>query len=86
MKNHIIERILSEAEHIIKNKDTVRGTAKLFKVSKSTVHKDVTQRLFIISPLKALSVAEVLKSNFEEKHIRGGLSTKKYHESKRQEK
>lgn len=64
------------AEYIVENKATVRQTAKVFGISKSTVHKDVTQRLQNISPGLANEARKVLDVNKSERHIRGGLATK----------
>lgn len=83
MKDYIEERVLSLAEYIITTNSTVRAAAKQFKVSKSTVHKDVTERLLEISPSLAAEVKQVLDVNKAERHIRGGLATKeKYHHIK----
>ncbi len=72
----IEERAINLAHYIIDSKDTVRGTAKKFGISKSTVHKDVSERLLEISPSLALEVRKVLDENKAERHIRGGLATK----------
>ena len=64
------------AHYIIENNATVRQTAKQFGISKSTVHKDVTDRLEQISPTLAREVRQVLNVNKAERHIRGGLATK----------
>ena len=69
-------RILREAEHIANTEDTVRKTAKLMGISKSTVHKDVTQRLRYIDSILYREVREILEHNKAERHIRGGLATK----------
>lgn len=80
----IEERAVNLAHYIIDNKDTVRGTAKKFGISKSTVHKDVSERLLHINRSLAHEVRQVLDENKAERHIRGGLATKlKY--SKRKE-
>lgn len=76
MKDYIEERVLSLAEYIITTNSTVRAAAKKFKVSKSTVHKDITERLSEISPSLAMEVKHVLDVNKAERHIRGGLATK----------
>ena len=77
MKNDSIEnRVLILAHYIIDSKDTVRGTAKKFNVSKSTVHKDVSERLKEISPSLYEEVRKVLDENKAERHIRGGMATK----------
>ena len=72
----IDERAINLAQYIIDSKDTVRGTAKRFCISKSTVHKDVTERLIKINPILAREVREILDENKAERHIRGGLATK----------
>ena len=72
----IEERSVELAHYIIESKDTVRGTAKKFGISKSTVHKDVSERLLKINPILARKVREVLDENKAERHIRGGLATK----------
>ncbi len=64
------------ANFIINEGATVRQTAKLFGVSKSTVHKDVTERLPKINPLIANQVKDILDLNKAERHIRGGRATK----------
>lgn len=82
---YIEERAINLAHYIIDSKDTVRGAAKKFGVSKSTVHKDVSERLLKISPSLAAEVRAILDENKAERHIRGGMATKrKYiHEHKR---
>ncbi|WP_130862034.1 sporulation transcriptional regulator SpoIIID [Bacilliculturomica massiliensis] len=75
MKDYIEERVLELARYIIETNSTVRGAAKKFRVSKSTVHKDVTERLLEINPALAHEVKTVLDSNKAERHIRGGLAT-----------
>ncbi|MBQ3413938.1 MAG: sporulation transcriptional regulator SpoIIID [Clostridia bacterium] len=77
MKNiSIEERAVNLAHYIIDSKDTVRGTAKKFGISKSTVHKDVSERLRKINPSLAREVREILDENKAERHIRGGMATK----------
>ena len=76
MKDYIEERVLSIAEYIIESNSTVRETAKQFGVSKSTVHKDVSERLLQINPALAQAVRKVLDVNKAERHIRGGLATR----------
>lgn len=85
MKDYIEERAVSIANYIIDNNATVRQTAKAFGVSKSTVHKDVTDRLSQINPALASQARKVLDINKSERHIRGGMATKeKYlHKSRR---
>ena len=76
MKDYIEERAVSIANYIIDNNATVRQTAKEFGVSKSTVHKDCTERLMHINPALAKQARRVLDVNKSERHIRGGLATK----------
>ena len=86
-ENTIEERAVNLAHYIIDTKDTVRGAAKKFGVSKSTVHKDVSQRLLTINYALALEVRKILEENKAERHLRGGLATKlKYEHNKNDEK
>lgn len=75
-RTSIEERACTLARYIIDTKDTVRGAAKKFGISKSTVHKDVSQRLLNINYALALEVRKVLDENKAERHIRGGMATK----------
>lgn len=72
----IEERAVKLAQYIIETKDTVRGAAKKFGVSKSTVHKDIANRLLNINYSLAMEVRKILDENKAERHIRGGLATK----------
>ena len=72
----IEERAITLAHYIIDSKDTVRGTAKKYGISKSTVHKDVSERLLKINPALASEVRIILDENKAERHIRGGQATK----------
>ena len=87
MKNISIEdRAVCLAHYIIDSKDTVRGAAKKFGISKSTVHKDVSERLKKINPGLAKEVRVILDENKAERHIRGGMATKlKYSNLKEKE-
>lgn len=76
MKGYMEERVLNTANYIIDHNATVRQAAKQFGVSKSTVHKDVRERLLEISPSLAGDVQAVLDENKSERHIRGGQATK----------
>lgn len=76
MKSYIEERAIEIANYIIQNNATVRQTAKQYGISKSTVHKDVTERLMEIDPLLAKEARKVLDVNKSERHIRGGLATR----------
>lgn len=72
----IEERAIQVAQYIIETGDTVRGAARKFGISKSSVHKDVSQRLLTINYSLAMEVRKVLNKNKAERHIRGGLATK----------
>lgn len=76
MKDYIIKRALAMADYILEKKSTVRETSSVFDISKSTVHKDVTERLRQIDYAKYLEVKKVLEYNLSIRHIRGGISTK----------
>lgn len=76
MKDYIEERAINIANYIIENNATVRQTARQFGISKSTVHKDVTDRLSQINPTLAAEARKVLDINKSERHIRGGLATR----------
>lgn len=76
MKDYIEERAMAIANYIIDCNATVRQTAKKFGISKSTVHKDVTERLSQINPGLAREARKVLDVNKSERHIRGGLATR----------
>lgn len=82
-KLYIEERVIELAHYIIDSKDTVRGAAKKFGISKSTVHKDVTERLKRINPSLASETRKILEENKAERHIRGGEATRlKYTKNK----
>ena len=76
----IEERAVELAHYIIESKDTVRGAAKRYGISKSTVHKDVSERLIKIQPQLYSEVKKILEKNKQERHIRGGMATKKKYE------
>lgn len=75
-KQSIEERASELAHYIIESKDTVRGAAKKFGISKSTVHKDLSERILKINPALAAEVRQILDENKAERHIRGGMATK----------
>ena len=81
----IEERAIRLAQYIIDSKDTVRGAAKKFGISKSTVHKDVSERLLKINPSLAQEVRFILDENKAERHIRGGMATKLKYEQEKME-
>lgn len=76
MKDYIEERVLEVARYIIDSRATIRKAARMFGVSKSTVHKDITERLPKINPLVAKEAKDILDLNKAERHIRGGKATK----------
>ena len=76
LKDYIEERAIEIASYMIEEKATVRQTARKFGISKSTVHKDMVDRLVQINPELAGEVREVLNVNKQERHIRGGLATR----------
>jgi putative DeoR family transcriptional regulator (stage III sporulation protein D) len=76
LKDYIEERAIQIANYIIENNATVRQTAKEFGISKSTVHKDVTERLSQLNPSLAAEARKVLDVNKSERHIRGGMATR----------
>ncbi len=76
MKDYIEDRVLEVAKYIIDSKATIRRTAKVFGVSKSTIHKDMTERLPKINPQIANEAKTILDLNKSERHIRGGRATK----------
>ncbi len=77
------ERSVILGEYIVSSKGTVRSAAKKFGISKSTVHKDLTEKLPSDSPSLYKEVKEILEINKRERHIRGGLATKHKYEEKR---
>lgn len=84
MKEYIEKRAVAIANYIIEHNATVRQTAKKFGISKSTVHKDVTDRLINLNPSLAAQTRIVLDINKAERHIRGGLATKEKYEHRLQ--
>lgn len=77
VKKTLEDRVIGLAEYIVDSKTTVRGAAKKFGVSKSTVHKDVSERLKYINKPLYMEVKKILEINKSERHIRGGVATKK---------
>ena len=76
LKDYIEERAVEVANYIVENGATVRQTAKQFRISKSTVHKDVAERLPQVNPTLAAQARKVLDMNKSERHIRGGMATR----------
>lgn len=77
LKGNIEERACNLAIYIIENKATVRAAAKQFGISKSTVHKDLSERLPAFNRPLYLQVKEILEENKAERHIRGGIATRR---------
>ncbi|MBR3909205.1 MAG: sporulation transcriptional regulator SpoIIID [Clostridia bacterium] len=77
MSYMVTQRAVILGEYILDTGSTVRATAKVFKISKSTVHKDVTERLSHDNPQLYRQVKAVLEKNKQERHIRGGMATRK---------
>lgn len=77
MNSIIFRRVLSETNEILNSKNTIREIAKIYHVSKSTVHKDLHERLFYIDLEKYKQIQEIFKYHIDIRHIRGGESTKK---------
>ena len=83
MRDYIRKRVVDVSHYIVDTKATVRQAAEVFGVSKSTVHKDVTERLPRVSKELARKVRRVLAQNKAERHLRGGEATRlKYKEQK----
>ena len=76
MEGCIEERAVEIARYIVEHKSTVRETAKVFGISKSTVHKDITERLPRVNKSLAEATREILDINKSERHIRGGMATR----------
>ena len=81
MRTDIEERAVRLAEYITENRATVRAAAKKFGVSKSTVHKDITERLEAVDPALFAEVRQLLELNKAERHIRGGLATRRKYQT-----
>lgn len=78
-------RAMILGEYIVSHRATVRAAAEWFGISKSTVHKDVSERLEILQPDLYLQVKQILEQNKQERHIRGGLATKRKYELRRKQ-
>ena len=78
----IQKRVIEEADYIIKTEETIRQIAKIFNVSKSTVHKDLNERLINIDKKRYEKVIKILKHHIDIRHIRGGESTRKKYSNK----
>ena len=84
MSTYIIKRVLNIANHIIDTKETIRETAKKFNISKSTVHKDLQERLYQIYINKYNIIKQIMNEHIETRHIKGGESTRQLFERKKQ--
>ena len=83
VRSYIEERAVIVAKYILEKNTTVRQTAKTFGVSKSTIHKDVTESLEEINPSLSMEVKRVIEKNKSERHIRGGMATKMKYENEK---
>lgn len=83
MRDYILKRVVDVSNFIIETGSTVREAAKSFKISKSTVHKDCTERLYDIDRDMYSKVKKVLELNLSERHLRGGEATKRKYLSKK---
>lgn len=82
MKEHIWRRVLDVADYVLATGATVRDAARTFGISKSTVHKDVTERLPQVNPRLAGQVKTVLNLNKAERHLRGGEATRRKYQDR----
>lgn len=82
MKDYIVERVMDIAEYLLQHKCTVREAAYAYCVSKSTAHKDLSERLPLLDKTLYEQVAEVLRDNWDERYIRGGEATKQKYTKK----
>lgn len=76
MRDYIAARVRTFAQYIIEHRTTVREIANVFDISKSTVHKDLTERLIEVDPQLEIKVRAILDFNLSERHLRGGIATK----------
>ncbi len=77
MKEYIVERVFEVADYVIENRCTVREAAKAFCISKSTAHKDLNERLPLLSRSLFQKASVVLQENWQERYLRGGEATKR---------
>ena len=80
VEKYLSKRVLEEGAFLTENKTTIRNVAKIFNISKSTVHKDLTKRLPLIDKILSKKVEETLSYNYSIKHIRGGEKTRQKHQ------
>ena len=84
MNKNILNRVNKIADYIINSNETIRNTAKVFNVSKSTVHKDLKERLYKIDIDKYNEIKKIMEHHIETRHIKGGESTKQLFLRKKQ--
>lgn len=77
MNSIIFRRVMDETNEILNSKKTIREVTKIYNVSKSTVHKDLHERLYYINQERYKEIQEIFKYHIDIRHIRGGESTKK---------
>ena len=77
MNKKIIARVNNIADYIIDTEDTIRGAALVYNISKSTVHKDMQERLYLINKIKYYKVRKIMDEHMQTRHIKGGESTRK---------
>ncbi|MCI8336546.1 MAG: sporulation transcriptional regulator SpoIIID [Peptococcaceae bacterium] len=85
MQDYIQKRVMDISNYILESQATVRQTATIFGVSKSTVHKDLTERLPVINEIVAKQVRDILENNKAERHLRGGEATRKKYKHEKEE-
>lgn len=85
MQDYIQKRVMDISNYILESQATVRQTASIFGVSKSTVHKDITERLPVINEIVAKQVRDILENNKAERHLRGGEATRKKYKQEKSE-
>jgi len=84
LSKEIIKRVIDIADYIIDTKETIRHTANIFNISKSTVHKDIQERLYQIDINKYNQVKRIMNEHLETRHIKGGESTRQLFLRKKQ--
>ena len=77
MRESVVERVMKEAQYVFDTRNTIRKTAEIFGMSKSTVHHDISYKLEKIDSNLHLKIKQILEKNFAEKHIRGGFATRR---------
>lgn len=82
MNQELNARIVEEANYLISTKQTIREVAKFFKRSKSSIHKDMQERLKVISPKLNDEIQKILEQHKKERHIKGGIATKEKYANK----